>query len=109
MGQLRKLQYVYLNNNQFEGTLPESWGETCPTLLNLGNNSLSGTIPESFGDCTGIVGFYMNDNHLSGALPDFLVTAPDFFVDVRNNELTCPLPRWCSSLGSGYCEPCAFA
>lgn len=27
-------------------------------------------------------------------------------MDLSNNQFQCPLPVWCSSAGSGVCEPC---
>ena len=42
-------------------------------------------------------------------MPPFLQTDPNItYINIKNNNFTCPVPSWCSYEGSGECEPCTM-
>jgi len=50
---------------------------------------------------------YFSNNMLSGELPSFLQNEPNYLFIARNNQFSCPLPKWCGPYpGNGDCAPC---
>ncbi|CAL4968242.1 unnamed protein product [Urochloa decumbens] len=64
------LQLLSLNNNHFEGTIPDSIGKLSNNLqvLGLGTNKLSGIIPTSFRNLTGLTKLELSYNNLNGPI-----------------------------------------
>jgi len=95
--QVFKLDLVglFLNNNQFEGQLPNELGSTPASYLTVANNKFTGPIPKTIGLAGNtLYEVLFRGNQLSGSLPyeiGLLKKARVF--DVQKNSLTGPLPR----------------
>ncbi|KAJ0077598.1 hypothetical protein Patl1_35494 [Pistacia atlantica] len=98
---LLKLQILFLNNNNFGQTLPDTLGSTPARYITLANNKFTGPIPSSIGKASATLQevLFLN-NLLSGCLPyelGFLKEAT--VIDASNNLLTGPLPPSLGCLG----------
>ncbi|CAA2988800.1 systemin receptor SR160 [Olea europaea subsp. europaea] len=119
------MQYLYLQENGFQGVFPPFLSDLCSTLveLDLSNNNLTGTVPESFVTCSALVLLDISNNNFSGELPvdtllklskmknlmlssnNFVGYLPDSFstllnletLDVSSNSITGLIP-------SGICQ-----
>ncbi|XP_030540402.1 probable inactive receptor kinase At5g58300 [Rhodamnia argentea] len=63
------LQYLFLQHNNFSGSLPISLSSQL-NVLDLSFNSFSGDIPLSIQKLTRLATFYVQNNSISGAIPD---------------------------------------
>ncbi|KAG2260983.1 hypothetical protein Bca52824_068062 [Brassica carinata] len=102
-----KLDYGYLDgdiqtmdfsSNSFQGPLPHCLCKLNPlTPLNLGlsNNNFSGSIPRCLRNTITVLrGLNLQNNNLTGILPDVFVNATELvLVDVSNNRLEGKLPE----------------
>jgi Leucine-rich repeat (LRR) protein len=62
---------MYLNNNQFTGSIPSEIGNlTNLTHLFLSSNQLIGSIPPEIGNLTNLNGLYLGWNQLTGEIPE---------------------------------------
>ncbi|GAA0140069.1 hypothetical protein LIER_01492 [Lithospermum erythrorhizon] len=65
------------------------------TIVNIGKQGFSGTISPAFGNLTSLETLYLNDNKLTGGIPESLKSLPHLKVlDVSNNDLSGPLPSF---------------
>jgi hypothetical protein len=70
------LEVLLLGDNLFDGTLPESWGQSLPQLKTLGmskGNSFIGNLPESWGSSTKLGYFRCTQgacNGITGSIPE---------------------------------------
>ncbi|XP_050233906.2 receptor-like protein EIX2 [Mercurialis annua] len=86
---------LYLHNNSFSGTLPESIGELMPRLRNLhaSDNRLNGSIPSSICKLVDLQVLSLRNNDLHGELIDCWETMQSLWVvDVSNNNLSGSIP-----------------
>jgi len=69
-GEVERIRMLW---NHFSGTLPHELSNFSESLieLNIGGGSLSGAIPQSFTKLTNIETLALQDNCLSGSIPDF--------------------------------------
>ena len=123
-------EFLYLNQNDLSGTIPEDLrlkralvidlsfnkiGGTIPYSmldrhhalrhLYLDHNSLVGSIPENLGTVGNgrLRDAFMNDNMLTGAIPDTFVSLTGLFnMNMQHNQFTEPL-AW------GLCQMSVFA
>lgn len=63
------LQYLFLQHNNFAGSLPISLSSQL-NVLDLSFNSFSGGIPLSIQKLTNLATFYLQNNSISGTIPD---------------------------------------
>ncbi|XP_059434420.1 LEAF RUST 10 DISEASE-RESISTANCE LOCUS RECEPTOR-LIKE PROTEIN KINASE-like 2.2 [Corylus avellana] len=94
------LKDLQLSFNNFAGPLPKSFGGSGIQILWLDNqkNGLSGTI-DVLSSMTQLKQVYLNDNNLTGSIPDSLATLPDLqLLDVSNNNLTGSIPKFTSTV-----------
>ncbi|KAG7030972.1 hypothetical protein SDJN02_05009, partial [Cucurbita argyrosperma subsp. argyrosperma] len=85
---------IYINNNQFNSTLPSNLGRTPARFLTFANNQFTGQIPRSIGDAKKtmeeIVFF---NNKLDGYLPCEIGNLENAVLfDAGKNRLTGPIP-----------------
>ncbi len=70
LGNLSKLEYLWLDYNQLNGNIPEELGNlTNLEVLSLIENNLSGSIPTELGNLTNLEVFSLSENNLSGSIP----------------------------------------
>lgn len=116
------LQMFWLNNQQGGGGLagPIDVVTTMSPLnsLWLHGNQFTGTIPESIGDLTLLKDLNLNGNKLVGLIPDSLANLALDTLDLSNNMLMGPIPKFKAkkvAFGSNmFCQttqglPCAPA
>ncbi|MEP4093948.1 RHS repeat-associated core domain-containing protein [Reichenbachiella sp.] len=73
IGDLKKLQYIYMNDNAVAGSIPASIGNLKALLyLILNGNSLDDQLPDELGDLESLKSLYLHDNLFSGTLPTTL-------------------------------------
>lgn len=73
------------------------------THLYLNDNQLSGTIPDSLGQLSILTWFLINDNNLTHVK---LMKQPPALLkcDVSHNSFQCPIPDWVKSRCNGSCQ-----
>ncbi|CAL4961480.1 unnamed protein product [Urochloa decumbens] len=106
LGKLQNLTLLTLFQNNFSGEIPVSIGRLPSlTILRLFTNRLNGTLPPELGKHSpGLCYVEIDDNELSGAIPEGLCTGGNFqYLTARRNQLNGSIPAGlasCSSLGS---------
>ena len=95
IGNLDKLTWIDMEDNQIVGTTPESFYTNLELEeVILKNNALSGTISASIGDLTKLSTFWASFNELSGSIPTtfgFLANLEE--LELQNNKLSGPVPN----------------
>ncbi|KAF3487464.1 hypothetical protein F2Q69_00057633 [Brassica cretica] len=96
----KRLDAIFLNNNQFEGEIPGNLGNSPASVINLANNKFSGEIPTSFG-LTGsrVREVLLLNNQLTGCIPESVGMFSEIEVfDVSHNSLMGNVPDTISCL-----------
>ncbi|KAL9434545.1 hypothetical protein AB3S75_029229 [Citrus x aurantiifolia] len=89
---LKSLCYLYLQFNNFSGTLPDFSVWKNLTIINLSNNGFNGTIPRSLSNLTQLEALYLSNNSLSGKIPD--LNLPNLQqLNLANNNLSGSIPQ----------------
>ena len=91
LGQLRALEWLYLQNNQLEGSMPTELGQLGALEdLDLSSNQLSGPIPPELGSLTSLEVLRLYGNQLSDTIPAELgqLTALIYLGLSNNQHLT---------------------
>ncbi|CAH8301143.1 unnamed protein product [Eruca vesicaria subsp. sativa] len=93
IGEFQNLQALLLSNNSLEGEIPISlFNLTDLELLDLSANILSGGIPPKVSSTRRVL-LLLQDNNLSGAIPDTLLINVTI-LDLRNNRLSGNIPEF---------------
>lgn len=90
----KKLEALFINNNDFMQKLPDNLGTTHATYLTLANNKFMGPIPSSIAKALSTLTevIFLN-NLLTGCLPYEIGLLKEVTVfDAGNNRLTGPIP-----------------
>lgn len=93
---LDTLVYLDLSNNEIHGTIPESWKELeLLRRLNLRNNLIEGTIPASFSELTEVEHLVLGNNKLEGSIPASLFDNWDYleYFDISRNNINGTIPK----------------
>ncbi|VFQ73623.1 unnamed protein product [Cuscuta campestris] len=100
---LTRLTHLYINDNQlidfssnnFEGQIPDAFGEIAGLhLLNLSRNHLGGHIPSSFSNMKSLECLDLSQNKLSGQIPIELAELNFLSLfNVSYNNLSGPIPQ----------------
>ncbi|CAO2171407.1 unnamed protein product [Urochloa humidicola] len=104
LGGLQNLTVLTLFMNNFSGQIPASISRLPSlTMLKLFTNRLNGTLPPELGKKSpGLYYIEVDDNELSGAIPEGLCTGGNFqYLTARRNRLTGSIPAGlanCSTL-----------
>ena len=100
-----RLEFLYMENNSFTGSVPHVWGTVFPHLqvLNLHHNELSGLLPPSMAQLETLRYLNMHHNNINSTLPDEwgsgLPSLMLLYLD--HNWLHGPLPESWGGMGSG--------
>ncbi|KAF7150147.1 hypothetical protein RHSIM_Rhsim02G0066400 [Rhododendron simsii] len=69
------------------------------TVVNLGKQHFLGTVSPAFANLTSLRSLFLNDNNLTGFIPEILTSLSQLQVlDVSNNNLSGPIPVFGSSV-----------
>ncbi|KAM7262802.1 hypothetical protein ACFE04_000485 [Oxalis oulophora] len=101
LGDISSLYSLDLSNNQLIGTIPKQLGKGCKNLdeLILTNNKLHGQIfPVDF-NLTVLRNLQLGGNSFS-SLPDSLSRSGLWTLDISNNRLSGPIPKWMAKISS---------
>lgn len=103
MGTLPSLQELEMQSNQLDGTISNSIG-TAPNLwfLDLCCQNLNGEIPANFSNLTSLQWFILNDNQLTGNIPDVSSMNSLRHLDLAYNSLTGEIPAGIVNLNQLY-------
>uniref|UniRef100_A0A7N1A881 non-specific serine/threonine protein kinase n=1 Tax=Kalanchoe fedtschenkoi TaxID=63787 RepID=A0A7N1A881_KALFE len=73
IGHLRRLRYIDLERNSFEGRIPiELSNSSNLQLMRISINNFSGLLPFQFGSLSKLTVLFVNENNLVGEMPSFL-------------------------------------
>ncbi|KAI3954118.1 hypothetical protein MKW98_017942 [Papaver atlanticum] len=89
------LTVLSLNNNTITGDIPQGMGGcTQLTHIHLSGNKLSGNLPGSLSNLNNLKRFDISHNNVSGVLPDFSRISGLVSFLVQNNSLTGEIPQF---------------
>jgi Leucine-rich repeat (LRR) protein len=93
---LTRLSNVWLDNNQFSGTLPRSWGTFLDSLkeLHLSKNLLTGSVPPELSARKGLKSINLDSNHLNGTLSSDLFQRMSVLetLNLQHNRISGSIP-----------------
>jgi Leucine-rich repeat (LRR) protein len=93
---LKELQVLDLSNNQLLGKFPDLFpGLTTLTQLqqlDLSQNQLSGELPKALGNLVTLRKLFLNDNQLTGLIPELNALINLESLSLKNNQLQGPIP-----------------
>ncbi|KAH9330305.1 hypothetical protein KI387_002413, partial [Taxus chinensis] len=98
---LEILERLFLQNNQFVGTIPDELGQLKHLhVLKISHNKLSGRIPQSIGNLQRLKRLFLHHNHLSDMIPFGLGYCKELqLLDLSHNSLIgSSTTRSCESL-----------
>ncbi|RLM75135.1 uncharacterized protein C2845_PM15G13610 [Panicum miliaceum] len=89
-----RIQAIFVNNNQFSGSLPDNIGQSPVNYLSLANNRFTGEIPRSIARNAGtLLEVLFLNNSLSGCLPyEVGLLEKATVIDAGTNRLTGTIP-----------------
>ncbi|KAM7466662.1 hypothetical protein LguiB_014224 [Lonicera macranthoides] len=99
-GEMKKLQVFDLQLNHLSGQIPTSLGNlSFLSYVVLQDNKLEGTIPSSLGNCKNLLSMDLSHNNLSGRIPKELFSSSALFeLNLSRNHLVGPIPYQVSNL-----------
>ncbi|CAL9000302.1 unnamed protein product [Prunus brigantina] len=134
LGGLPSLMVLQLSFNKLTGEIPPSFGQSLVQILWLNNqnggmtgpidviasmssltqvwlhgNQFTGTIPENIGNLSSLKELNLNGNHLVGLIPQTLADMELDKLDLGNNQLMGPIPKFKSGNvtynSNSFCQP----
>jgi Leucine-rich repeat (LRR) protein len=98
--QLKKLNAVYLDQNQFQGRFPDFGGLTSLTTLSIAGNNFNGTLPTSLSRFPKLRGLQIQDNLFSGEVSVVAKLTKLHTFDASGNLLVGSIPNSFGSLSA---------
>ncbi|KAL4653739.1 hypothetical protein ACB092_01G327200 [Castanea dentata] len=97
---LHNMEGLYLNSNQFNGSIPIEIGNMKSlTYLNLSNNNIVGEIPIELANCYSLANLSLSHNYLNGSIPSQFSDLNSLrFIDLSYNNLTGNIPPYLVNL-----------
>ncbi|XP_010463514.1 PREDICTED: LRR receptor-like serine/threonine-protein kinase HSL2 [Camelina sativa] len=94
IGRLKSVNQIELYDNRLSGKLPESIGNLTELRnLDVSQNNLTGELPVKVAALQ-LISFNLNDNFLTGGLPDVVALNPNLVeFKIFNNSFTGTLPK----------------
>nr|GMC71670.1 LRR receptor-like serine/threonine-protein kinase FLS2 [Ipomoea batatas] len=87
------LWYLYLDGNNFTGTISDSLSNISLRSLDISSNNLSGKIPSWMGHMTSLQQLSFSKNHLEGPIPiEFCKLEFLILLDLSENNITGSIP-----------------
>ncbi|XP_031100196.1 LRR receptor-like serine/threonine-protein kinase EFR isoform X1 [Ipomoea triloba] len=95
-----KLRCLGLNYNQFEGTIPQAFGNlTSLEFFRVGGNNLRGRVPKEIGYLHNLKELHTENNHITGFLPPHMFNMSSLqLLDMNTNNISGRIPREMSNL-----------
>eukprot|EP00538_Stauroneis_constricta_P011368 CAMPEP_0119549614 /NCGR_PEP_ID=MMETSP1352-20130426/3272_1 /TAXON_ID=265584 /ORGANISM="Stauroneis constricta, Strain CCMP1120" /LENGTH=675 /DNA_ID=CAMNT_0007595209 /DNA_START=143 /DNA_END=2167 /DNA_ORIENTATION=+ len=94
LSRLKGMKFLYVNNNQMTGTIPNNIGVLSQLVqFRASNNALRGTIPRSMGTMSRLALLDLSNNKIGGSIPD--ITASLYALEellLNDNLLVGNLP-----------------
>eukprot|EP00249_Psilotum_nudum_P015572 c25399_g1_i1 orf=65-1879(+) len=91
---LVELHNLYLEFNNFGGSIPRLANCRSIQTISLHHNKLTGEIPVHFGNCSCLQALYLQNNMLSGSLPPYLGSLHHILsLDLSYNSFCGNIPR----------------
>ncbi|KAJ6748633.1 hypothetical protein OIU79_029687 [Salix purpurea] len=91
IGNCKRLSHLYVGGNRFTGDIPDTISQLRNLKrLDISNNNFSGELPD-MSRIPGLLTFFAENNHISGAIPDFDFSYLQEF-SVANNNFSGPIP-----------------
>ncbi|MDE2823786.1 MAG: hypothetical protein OXK79_09805 [Chloroflexota bacterium] len=103
LGNLSRLQTLYITDGQLEGELPpELRNLSGLEVLSFGGNRLCGEVPSELRDLTELRVLNLSGNQLIGEVPSWLARLSSLeTLDLSNNQLTGKLPPYLEDIALG--------
>ena len=94
LGNLSKLQHLYLEGNDLSGRIPTEFGNLSELQhLSLHENQLSGSIPTEFGNLSELQHLSLHENQLSGSIPSEFGNLSELqHLSLYENQLSGSIP-----------------
>ncbi|XP_040998307.1 probable LRR receptor-like serine/threonine-protein kinase At2g16250 [Juglans microcarpa x Juglans regia] len=95
LGNLRKLNYLYLSGNSLAGAISPALGQLSELLvLDLSQNTLTGSVPSSFESLGTLTKLDLSSNYLSGSIPAGLGKLSHLqYLNLSDNSFASSIPR----------------
>ncbi|EFH68011.1 leucine-rich repeat family protein [Arabidopsis lyrata subsp. lyrata] len=96
---MTNMERLVLRNCLIREPIPEYIGTSMSMLklLDLSSNMLNGTIPDTFRSLTAFNFMYLNNNSLTGPVPQFIINSKEN-IDLSDNNFTQPPTLSCNQL-----------
>ncbi|CAL9218815.1 unnamed protein product [Arabidopsis halleri] len=96
---MTNMERLVLRNCLISEPIPEYIGTSMSMLklLDLSSNMLNGTIPDTFRSLTAFNYMYLNNNSLTGPVPQFIINSKEN-IDLSDNNFTQPPTLSCNQL-----------